>query len=38
VPGIHKVDSINGNCYIIAREDLIVIVMGMPDSEMKGIA
>lgn len=30
VPGIHKVDGVNGNCYVVDRENLMVIDTGMP--------
>jgi glyoxylase-like metal-dependent hydrolase (beta-lactamase superfamily II) len=35
VPGIHQVDGVNGNCYVVDREKLIVIDTGMPGSGRK---
>ncbi|MEI6842416.1 MAG: MBL fold metallo-hydrolase [Methanomicrobiales archaeon] len=35
VPGIHKVDGVNGNCYVVERENLVVIDTGMPGSGRK---
>jgi len=35
VPGIHQVDGINGNVYIIARKGLVVIDTGIPGSGKK---
>jgi glyoxylase-like metal-dependent hydrolase (beta-lactamase superfamily II) len=32
IPGIHQVDGVNGNAYIIAREKLVVIDTGIPGS------
>jgi glyoxylase-like metal-dependent hydrolase (beta-lactamase superfamily II) len=32
VPGIHQVDGVNGNCYIIAGERLVIIDAGIPGS------
>jgi glyoxylase-like metal-dependent hydrolase (beta-lactamase superfamily II) len=32
IPGIHQVDGVNGNCYILAREGLVVIDAGIPGS------
>lgn len=34
-PGIHQVDGVNGNSYIIDREDPVVIDTGMPGSGRK---
>jgi glyoxylase-like metal-dependent hydrolase (beta-lactamase superfamily II) len=38
VPGIHQVDGINGNCFIVARENLAVIDTGIPGSGRKILA
>lgn len=38
VPGIHQVDGVNGNCYIIAHYGLTVIDTGMPGSGQKILA
>jgi hydroxyacylglutathione hydrolase len=35
VPGIHQVDGVNGNCYIISREGLTIIDTGLPGSARK---
>jgi glyoxylase-like metal-dependent hydrolase (beta-lactamase superfamily II) len=35
IPGIHQVDGVNGNCYIIARKGLVVIDAGIPGSGKK---
>jgi glyoxylase-like metal-dependent hydrolase (beta-lactamase superfamily II) len=35
VPGIHQIDGINGNCYVIARDRLILIDTGLPRSGKK---
>ena len=35
VPGIHQIDGINGNCYIIVRDRLILIDTGLPRSSKK---
>lgn len=35
VPGIHQVDGINGNAYIIVRRGLVVIDTGIPGSGKK---
>ena len=35
VPGIHQVDGINGNVYIIVRKGLVVIDAGIPGSGKK---
>jgi glyoxylase-like metal-dependent hydrolase (beta-lactamase superfamily II) len=32
IPGIHQVDGVNGNAYIIARDRLVVIDTGIPGS------
>ena len=34
-PGIHQVDGVTGNSYIIDRENLVVIDTGMPGSGRK---
>jgi glyoxylase-like metal-dependent hydrolase (beta-lactamase superfamily II) len=38
VPGIHQVDGINGNAYIIVRKGLVVIDTGIPGSGKKIIS
>jgi len=35
VPGIHQVDGINGNCFIIVRDELTLIDTGMPRNSAK---
>jgi glyoxylase-like metal-dependent hydrolase (beta-lactamase superfamily II) len=35
IPEIHQVDGINGNCYIIARNGLVIIDAGIPGSGKK---
>jgi glyoxylase-like metal-dependent hydrolase (beta-lactamase superfamily II) len=35
VPGIHQVDGVNGNAYIIVRKGLVVIDTGIPGSGKK---
>ncbi|MEN6343426.1 MAG: MBL fold metallo-hydrolase [Methanospirillum sp.] len=35
VPGIHQVDGVNGNSYVVDREVLVVIDTGMPGSGRK---
>jgi glyoxylase-like metal-dependent hydrolase (beta-lactamase superfamily II) len=35
VPGIHQIDGVQGNCYIIARDRLILIDTGLPRSSKK---
>jgi hydroxyacylglutathione hydrolase len=35
VPGIHQIDGVNGNCYVIARDGLILIDTGLPRSSKK---
>lgn len=35
IPGIHQVDGVNGNCYVIARDGLTVIDTGLPGSSPK---
>jgi hydroxyacylglutathione hydrolase len=32
VPGIHRVDGVNGNCYVIDDRELTVIDTGMPNN------
>jgi glyoxylase-like metal-dependent hydrolase (beta-lactamase superfamily II) len=32
VPGIHQVDGVNGNCYILVRNGLTIIDTGLPGS------
>ncbi len=32
IPGIHRVDGVNGNTYIIIRDGLVIIDTGMPGS------
>ena len=38
IPGIHQIDGISGNCYLIARDRLIVIDAGIPGSGKKILA
>ena len=35
VPGIHQVDGVNGNCFIIVRDELTIIDTGMPKNSTK---
>jgi glyoxylase-like metal-dependent hydrolase (beta-lactamase superfamily II) len=35
VPGIHQVDGVNGNCYVLLRDGLVLIDTGLPDSSVK---
>jgi len=35
VPGIHQVDGVHGNCYIIDRDQLILIDTGLPRNTQK---
>jgi glyoxylase-like metal-dependent hydrolase (beta-lactamase superfamily II) len=37
VPGIHQVDGVNANCYILVREGLTVIDTGIPTGSGKKI-
>ncbi len=32
IPGIHRVDGVNGNAYIIIRDRLVIIDAGIPGS------
>ena len=38
VPGIHQVDGVNGNCYIIVHDSLTIIDTGVPGSGPKILA
>ena len=38
IPGIHQVDGVNGNCYIIVRDGLTIIDTGLPRSGRKILA
>jgi glyoxylase-like metal-dependent hydrolase (beta-lactamase superfamily II) len=35
VPGIHQVDGVNGNCYIIVKDTLTIIDTGLPHNSTK---
>ena len=35
IPGIHQIDGVNGNCYVIARDGLILIDTGLPRNSKK---
>jgi len=35
VPGIHQVDGVQGNCYLIVRERLVLIDTGLPRNTQK---
>ncbi|ABS54907.1 beta-lactamase domain protein [Methanoregula boonei 6A8] len=35
VPGIHQIDGVNGNCFIIVRDELTLIDTGMPKNSTK---
>jgi glyoxylase-like metal-dependent hydrolase (beta-lactamase superfamily II) len=35
IPGIHQVDGVNGNCYVIVRDKLILIDTGLPRNSKK---
>ena len=32
IPGVHQVDGVNGNCYVIANKRLVIIDAGIPGS------
>jgi len=34
-PGIHQIDGVNGNCYVIVRDGLILIDTGLPRNSKK---
>jgi glyoxylase-like metal-dependent hydrolase (beta-lactamase superfamily II) len=38
IPGIHQVDGVNGNCYILIQDGLTVIDTGLPGSGKKILA
>jgi glyoxylase-like metal-dependent hydrolase (beta-lactamase superfamily II) len=38
IPGIHQVDGVRGNCYILVRDGLTVIDTGLPGSGKKILA
>jgi glyoxylase-like metal-dependent hydrolase (beta-lactamase superfamily II) len=38
IPGIHQVDGVNGNCYILIHDGLLVIDTGLPGSGKKILA
>ena len=38
LPGIHQVDGVNGNCYIIVRDGLTIIDTGLPRNSQKILA
>ena len=38
IPGIHQVDGVNGNCYVLVRDGLTVIDTGLPGSGKKILA
>jgi glyoxylase-like metal-dependent hydrolase (beta-lactamase superfamily II) len=38
VPGIHQVDGVNGNCYLLVRNGLVAIDAGIPGSGEKILA
>ena len=33
--GIHQVDGVNGNCYVLVRDNLVLIDTGLPRSHLK---
>jgi len=35
VPGIHRVDGVNGNCYLIIRDGITIIDTGLPGASKK---
>ena len=35
IPGIHRVDDVNGNCYLIVRDRLTLIDTGLPRNSKK---
>jgi glyoxylase-like metal-dependent hydrolase (beta-lactamase superfamily II) len=35
VPGIHQIDGVHGNCYVIVRDKLILIDTGLPRTSKK---
>ncbi len=38
LPGIHQVDGVNGNCYVIVRDGLTIIDTGLPGNSPKILA
>jgi glyoxylase-like metal-dependent hydrolase (beta-lactamase superfamily II) len=38
MPGVHQVDGVNGNCYIIMGDGLILIDTGLPNNSKKILA
>jgi len=38
IPGIHQVDGVKGNCYILVRDGLTIIDTGLPGSGKKILA
>ena len=38
IPGIHQVDGVNANCYIVIRDGLTIIDTGLPGSGKKILA
>jgi len=38
VPGIHQIDGINGNCYVLVRDGLTLIDTGLPHGSARIIA
>ena len=38
VPGIHQIDGINGNCYVIVRDGLTLIDTGLPHGSAQILA
>jgi hypothetical protein len=35
LPGIHQIDGVNGNCYILAGDGLTLIDTGLPGAGRK---
>ncbi len=38
IPGLHQVDGVNGNCYVLVRDKLILIDTGLPRNHVKILA
>jgi glyoxylase-like metal-dependent hydrolase (beta-lactamase superfamily II) len=35
VPGIHQVEEVNGNCYVIVRDGIFIVDTGLPGASKK---
>ncbi len=38
IPGVHEIDGVNGNCYIIMGDGLVLIDTGLPNNSKKILA